>query len=199
MPDTMKTKAPNPIRSIENKNPSPFIQFYFEFVHLKQLYRQGWLVRGIPTEHCESVAEHSFAVAVTAMILADSIFPKLDTLKILQMALIHDFGEIYAGDITPGENIPPEEKQQLERDSLTQIFTAFPNGEYYLTLWEEFETGISLEAHFVRQIDKLEMALQASVYEHQQALNLGEFFETAGEGISSPELKSILRELEDLR
>ncbi len=159
----MKTKAPHPISSLQN-NTYPIIRAYFEFVHLKQLYRQGWLARGIPAERCESVAEHTLGVAVTAMFLADSHFPELDSLKVLRMALIHDFGEVYAGDIIPGDAIAPEEKHQLEKDAVTQIFEGLPNGDVYLHLWEEFESGASPEARFVRQIDKLEMALQASVY-----------------------------------
>ena len=133
------------------------------------------------------------------MILADSIFPELDLLKVIRMALIHDFGEIHAGDIIPGDQISPETKHQLERDSLVQIFGSLPNGDIYITLWDEYESCASHEAQFVRQIDKLEMALQASVYEHQHLENLAEFFQSARAGISTPELQSILDELEALR
>ena len=135
MSNTMITKAPNPISTLNKKGLSPIISLYFEAVHLKQLYRQGWLAHGIPAERCESVAEHSFGVAVTAMIVADSAFPELDTLKILRMALIHDFGEIYAGDIIPGDQITPNEKRNAERAALTQIFAPLPNGENYIDLW----------------------------------------------------------------
>ena len=199
MRNTMKTKAPKPISNPNNSSRSPIINFYFEFVHLKNLFRQGWLARGIPDERCESVAEHSFGVAVTAMILADSLFPKLDTLKVLRMALIHDFGEVYAGDIIPGDQVLPEHKHQLEMESQIRIFASLPNGEDYISLWKEFEDGKSPEAHFVRQIDKLEMALQASVYENQHLKNLTEFFQSARIEISSPEIHAILNELEVLR
>lgn len=194
----MKVKASNPASILQNSN-HPLIHTYFEFVHLKQLYRQGWLNRGIPSERCESVADHTFGVAVTAMLLADSIFPNLDSQKILRMALIHDFGEIYAGDIIPGDDIAAEEKSRLEKDAVTQIFEGLSNGKNYLNLWEEFENGASPEAQFVRQIDKLEMALQASVYEHQNLSDLPEFYRSAGAEIFSPEIVSILKVLEALR
>ncbi len=194
----MKTKAPHPVSALQN-NSLPIIQAYFELAHLKQLYRQGWLARGIPAERCESVAEHTFGVAVTGMLLADAHFPELDSHKILRMALIHDFGEVYAGDIIPGDAISPEEKHQREKEAVTRIFKGLPNGEVYLALWEEFETGATAEASFVRQIDKLEMALQASVYEHQNLGDLTEFYRSAGKEISSPELENILKELEALR
>jgi putative hydrolase of HD superfamily len=191
----MKTKAPNPISRLQGSQ-SPIIHAYFEFAHLKQLYRQGWLARGVPEKSCESVAEHTFGVAVTAMLLADAYFPNLDMLKILRMALIHDFGEIYAGDIIPGDQITSEEKHTLEKEAISQIFKGLPNGENYLSLWLEFESGISPEARFVRQIDKLEMALQASVYEHLSFGKLPEFYRSAGQEISTAELQTILQELE---
>ena len=198
MPNKIKTKASNPISTLKSSNISPFIRVYFELNHLKQLYRQGWLLRGIPTEQCESVAEHTFGVAVLAMILADSFFPELNTVTVVRMALIHDFGEVYAGDIIPGDHISSLEKRNLEQDSIIKILARLPNGRDYITLWEEFECGSSPEAQFVRQIDKLEMALQASVYEHQTFENLAEFFISAGSEISSQELRSILKELENL-
>lgn len=83
----------------------PLIEMYFEFNQLKQLYRQGWLKRNIPTSHCESVADHSPGVAVLAMFISEAHFPDLDTLNILRMALIHNFGEIYAGDLTPDDRL----------------------------------------------------------------------------------------------
>ena len=198
MTNQIKTKAPNPVATLRTKNISPFIRCYFEFSHLKQIYRQGWLFRNIPTEHCESVAEHSFGVGVLAMILADSFFPELNISKVVRMALIHDVGEVYAGDIIPGNHISTAEKHKLEQDSIIKIFTHLPNGNDYIALWEEFECCSSPEAQFVRQIDKLEMALQASVYKHQKYENLKVFFNSAGSEISSPELHSILKELENL-
>jgi len=194
----MKAKGLNPIESLQ-RNDNALIHAYFEFVHLKQLYRQGWLARGILTDRCESVAEHTFGVAVTAMLLADAHFPTLDKLKILQMALIHDFGEVYVGDIIPGDQVTPEEKHTLEKRAINQIFNGLPGGEDYFNLWLEFENDTSPEARFIRQIDKLEMALQASVYEHLNLGELSEFYRSASEGISNPELKSILQELESLR
>ncbi len=192
----MQTKAPNPITLIEETESHPFIAAYFEISHLKQLFRQGWLSRGVSTDNCESVAEHSFGVTILAFLLADSHYPDLDSIKVLRMALIHDFGEIYAGDIMPGDNIQPEEKNQLERQSVEQVFGKLPGGNEYIHLWEEYESGITPEAQFVRQIDKLEMILQASIYEHQGWENLAEFFDCSNAKITLPELTHLLENLE---
>jgi putative hydrolase of HD superfamily len=195
----MQIKAPNPIQSLKEKPSSAIITIFFELAHLKQLFRQGWLLHNIPTNRCESVADHTLCVAVIAMLLVDTHLPELDALKVYRMALIHDFGEIYAGDITPGAEIDSRVKHTLEKESVTRIFARLPNGQVYLNLWEEFEKGLSPEARFIRQIDKLEMALQASVYEHQGFGDLSDFYYSAGRAISSPELTDILAELQSLR
>ncbi len=192
----MRTKAPNPISLLDKSAQHPLIAAFFEFSHLKQLYRQGWLKRGIPPANCESVAEHSYGVAVLAFLLAEAYYPELDPLKVLRMALIHDFGEIYAGDFTPGDGIPLEKKNQLERESVQHVFGKLPQGDVFIQLWEEFESGTSPEAQFIRQVDKLEMVLQASIYEHQGWDGLDEFFDCSGLKISLPELRSLFKNLE---
>jgi putative hydrolase of HD superfamily len=177
----------------------PIISTYFDICHLKQLYRQGWLLREIPPEYCESVADHTFGVAMLAMLLAKAHFPELDQARLLQLALIHDVGEVHVGDIVPGAGIGPNEKYQLEKESFSLVFGNIPRREEYQSLWDEYEQGKSPESRFIRQVDKLEMALQASLYEHQLGFDLGDFFTSAEKAIESDELKKILVELENLR
>lgn len=193
----METKASIPISQLSARHLSPLIEAYFELNHLKQLYRQGWLQRGISPTRCESVAEHTFGVAVLALFLADDSV--LDVSKVIRMALLHDFGEIYAGDITPADAIDRDEKRRLERQAAQQVFNKLPRGADYLALWEEYERGASPEAQFVRQIDRLEMVLQASVYEHQALADLSEFYTSVEQALSAPELQSILNELKAMR
>jgi putative hydrolase of HD superfamily len=194
----METKAENPAALFAGQQLPDLIRAYFEFNHLKQLYRQGWLQRGVPRQRCESVAEHSLGVAVLALWLAQAYFPELDADKVLRLALLHDFGEIYAGDIIPGDPVPPERKRALEFESVTQVFAGLPQGEAYLRLWEEFESGDTPEARFVRQVDRLEMGLQAAVYQAQGMPRMGEFFESARESLSDPGLHEILAQVEAL-
>jgi len=195
----MDTKASIPVSQLRMGQVAPLIEAYFEFNHLKQLYRQGWLLRGVPHARCESVAEHTFAVAVLALFLADAHFPELDAPKVLRMALLHDFGEIYAGDITPADGIDRSDKRRLERHAVCQVLSKLPHGSDYIDLWEEYERGASPEAQFVRQIDRLEMALQASVYEHQELADLSEFYTSVEQALSAPALQSILHELKAMR
>lgn len=195
----MQSKADIPSELLESRAASQFVRAYFEFNHLKQLYRQGWLQRGLPPERCESVAEHTLGVVVLAWWLAESRFPGLDVDRVLRLALVHDFGEIFAGDFTPQDEVAPEEKSRLEEDAVRQVFGRLPQGEDYVSLWQEFESQESPEARFVRQIDRLEMAFQASVYEHQGFAPVNDFFASARRSVTQPELKEMLDELEDLR
>lgn len=195
----MQVKAPLPITLLDGKKTLPIIEAYFEFNHLKQLYRQGWLQHGIAGNFCESVAEHSFSVALLALFLADEYHLELDTCRVIRMALIHDLGEVYAGDFTPSDKIEKIQKYQLEKQAILQILNKLPHGAEWIAIWEEYEQGESAESQFVRQVDRLEMALQASVYEHQGLANLSEFFSSVNRSLSAPQLKSIFKALEDLR
>jgi len=195
----MTSKAENPEIFLDKIITHPLISFYFAINHLKHLYRQGWINKGIPPELCESVADHSFGVAILAMVLADSYYPALDQVKLLKMALIHDIGEIDPGDIVPQENISKEKKYQLERATIIRVFRQLGIGELYMDIWDEFETGKSPEAQFIKQIDKLEMVFQAGVYEHLEYGCLEEFFNSVKETVEDQCLKQVMEEIENLR
>lgn len=193
----MRLKAP--LLPCPNPAAGPLIQAYFELNHLKQLYRQGWLRRAISPAQCESVAEHTFGVALLALFLADSHFPALDPLKLVRMALLHDLGEIYAGDMTPADNVPAAEKHRLEAESVQRVLGKLPHAQTYLALWDEFEQGQSAEAQVIKQLDRLEMALQAVVYEQQSQVTLSEFFDTAQAALTTPALLALFAEILSLR
>jgi putative hydrolase of HD superfamily len=193
----MQVKAQNPILFLNDKTESPYIGIYFALNHLKNLYRQGWLLKGIQPMLCESVAEHTFGVAVLAMLLADHYYPDLDKLKLLQMSLIHDLGEIYAGDFTPDDRIEKNEKFHLEKDSIKRLFKDTPLCEEYLNLWIEYEDGQSPEAQLIHLIDKLEMVYQATIYGFQGEQNLEEFYKPLIENPLFPELIQIYKILKD--
>ena len=194
----MQTKADPPARLLDGRTASPFIRAYFEINQLKLLYRQGWLKRGLPIERCESVAEHTFSMAVLAMLLADANFPDLDVHRILRLALIHDIGEIHAGDITPADAVDAIEKHRLEHESVRQVLGMLPNGAEYVALWQEYEDGSTAEARFVKQIDRLEMGLQAGVYQMQGIVDGAEFLNSAEQALIAPELKNLFQELSAL-
>lgn len=190
----MEVKAKNPADQL-GPGTASLLKAYFELNHLKQLYRQGWLKRGIPRDRCESVAEHSFAVAVLALWLAKSHYTHLDTERLVYMALLHDFGEVYAGDIVPSDGIEASEKQRLEYESVRRVFEKLPGGEELCHLWEEFEAGETPEARLVKQLDRLEMGLQAAIYRAQDLGDLQEFSLSAQQALQDEPLIELLEQV----
>ncbi|WP_372364999.1 HD family hydrolase [Candidatus Uabimicrobium sp. HlEnr_7] len=194
----METKGDPPIQFIQDKKPNPIIEFYFELAQLKQLYRQGWLQRGVARQRCESVAEHSFSLTTLAMIVADHLFPELNTEKIMRMCLLHDIAEAYTGDFTPQHQITKTEKQHLEQQAMEQLLAKLARGAYYIELWQEYEEQQTPEAKFVKNMDRLDMILQASIYEYIYKKDLSEFM-SAIEKINCPHIQKIFRDLCEIR
>ena len=150
-----------------------------EYLALKQLPRTGWVRSNV--EHPESVAAHSWGMAILALRLAPK---ELDLIKLLSMCLVHDLPEIIVGDLTPYDNTT--NKAEMERNAMKQL------APEWLELFEEYEVGESEEAKFVKQIDKLDMGLQAILYQNEQGLDLAEFLASAKAKILDPDLLRIL-------
>ncbi|MEA3430249.1 MAG: HD domain-containing protein [Nanoarchaeota archaeon] len=194
----MKTKNMHTSNLLPKKI-NPIIEIFFEYAQLKNLYRQGWLKRGVSKLDCETVAEHSFGVALLGYIIAEEYRPDLDSFRVMKLGLFHEMGEIYAGDIIPSDDISIEDKAKKEFQSVQQVFSGLPNAKKYVDIWLEYEHQETPEAKFVKQIDKLEMALQANLYERMEYTGLNEFFPYVEQRISSPELKPILDEILESR
>ena len=195
----MVTKDGLPADLLPGGAGSPLLRAWFEAAHLKQLFRQGWLKRGVAPERCESVAEHTFGVALLCLLLLDSRDDGLDREKVLRLALVHDLGEIHAGDITPVDGVPADEKSRREREAVRRTLGGLPGGDGHLAAWEEYEAGATPEARFVRQVDRLEMGLQAGIYEHQGLLDPEEFLGSADRALEDPQLRDLFAELLRLR
>ena len=190
----MTEKAPMPLTLLDQDAATPLIQTYFELVQLKQQFREGWLQRGMDQSRTESVADHSFGNALLCLLLMDRE-PGLDVAKVLRMALLHDIGEAYVGDITPQDQVDPVAKKRMESEAVQTILGKFPGGDVFIELFHEYERQDCPEARFVKQIDRLELALQASVYEHQGLVDATEFIAAATKAVTN---HSLLAELATL-
>lgn len=188
----MRVKNDDPIGLIA-KDADPLIRLYFQVNHLKQLYRQGWLKQGrdIPEKQCESVAEHVFCMAILALFVCDAYFPELDKNKVVTMTLIHELGEIKDGDKYVTDPEERTQRKEAERLAITELLADFPDS-VYLELWEEYERGETGEARLVKELDKLEMVMQAAIYQYQHGKNLSEFFLSSDPHIQSPALRALL-------
>jgi putative hydrolase of HD superfamily len=182
-------------RELLSGNNHSIIELFFDFAQLKNLYRQGWLKRGVSRLDCESVADHSFGVALLGYVIAQEYRPDLDARKVMQLGLFHEIGEIYAGDITPRDGVSLEDKFEGEYSSVKKVFSTLSNPDKYLAIWMEQEKKETVEAKFVGQIDKLEMILQANLYQKLNYSNLDEFFSSVKEYINLPELRDIVNSI----
>lgn len=134
---------------------------------LKRAARTGWGQRGVPD--AESVAAHSFGVVFTALTLAQLVNEPLDLGKLLALAALHDLPEALTTDIpTPAwRYLPPGIKTDVERGAMAEMLADTPFAADWLRLWEDLHTNKTAEARLVHDADKLEMYLQAWVYEQQ--------------------------------
>lgn len=159
-------KAENPYAKYKESINNDILKLYFQFNHLKNVYRQGWLkhILGLEYENkVESVADHSWSVTMLAMSVIEKYKLNLDSSRCMKLALVHDFGEIYAGDLMPNEKTK-EEKQRLERKAIDRLLDDVQFENDFKELWLEYENVASPEADFIKQIDKLECMLQAVCY-----------------------------------
>ncbi|BBG92947.1 Metal-dependent phosphohydrolase, partial [Prunus dulcis] len=123
-----------------------------------------------------------YRMGLMALIASD--IPGVDRDKCIKIALVHDIAEAIVGDITPSDGVPKAEKSRREQEALDQMCKLLGGGkiaEEIGELWMEYEGNSSPEAKIVKDLDKVEMILQALEYEKDQGKDLEEFFQsTAG-------------------
>lgn len=107
----------------------------------------------------ESVAEHSWRIALMAMLLADE-FPETDMNKVIKMCLIHDLGEAFLGDIPTFEKTKEDAKR--EEEHYLKWVSGFPEfqKEEFETLLKEMEELKTPEAKLYKALDKMEAVIQ---------------------------------------
>jgi len=144
---------------------------------LKRTARTGWVQRGVAD--AENVAAHSYGVAFTSLMLAETLSEDLDLGRLLAMALLHDLPEAETSDIpTPSWRLlPPGSKSAAEEAALKKIFAKTSSRDDFLELWKELQAAESKESRIVHDADKIDMFLQATVYAEQTGnLQLDEFW-----------------------
>ena len=138
---------------------------------LKRIPRTGWVRSGVKDP--ESVADHSMRTAFLALNICP---PDVNKDKAVKMALIHDVAESIVSDITPFDGVTLEDKFNREDKAFGDICGSLGNDEMHV-MWREMEEGKTPEAKFVKELDKLEMLIQAEEYENlQEGLELDQFY-----------------------
>ncbi|HEX7714415.1 MAG TPA: HD domain-containing protein [Bacillota bacterium] len=143
------------------------VAFIKELDRLKDTTRTAWTKEG----RQESVAEHSWRLAMFAMVLVD-YFPGVDRDRVVRMSLVHDLGEAYEGDISAKIGVSKEDKLKREEAALRKLFAPLPESirSGFLALWREYNDGKSQEAKIVKALDKIETIIQ-----HNQGDNPSDF------------------------
>lgn len=169
------------------------LDVYREALSLKLLPRTGWLQRGVAQP--ESVAEHSFGVALLALLVGATV-PTLDRGRLLAMALLHDLAEARTGDLPRSAQrlLGTDAKRAMEHAAAKGMLAGLPDA--HLALWESYTAQNCLEARLIKGLDRIELLAQALAYERAGHRGLGEFWEGAAAGWDAE--FPILAELADL-
>lgn len=131
--------------------PRDYIDFLNKIEKLKCNTRHSWTSSG----RKESIAEHSFRLAVMAMLCKDE-YPTLDIDKVIKMCLIHDFGEAVTGDVPAF--IKTDEHEEQEAHAVNELIKALPKEtkkEMYL-LFGEMASLSTPEAKLFKALDNME-------------------------------------------
>ena len=171
------------------------LNFFKIAANLKKISRQGWVDK-LSLKNPESVADHSYLMAVIGMVISD--LGNYNSEKIIKMILLHDLAESKIGDYTP-KQLSKKKKNELENNAFNEIIENLPNSIklQYLQIWQEYQQNNSIESKLVHQIDKLEMALQAKIYSEDghSPEKLECFFESAKTDITNSKLKELFTKI----
>ena len=129
------------------------IRFILEIDKLKTILRRTYLLH---VDRAENTAEHSWHLAMMAILLAEHANEPVDVPRVVKMVLIHDIVEIDAGDTYIYDTQGALDKAEREHAAADRLFGMLPSdqGREFRTLWEEFEARQTPEAKFAGALDR---------------------------------------------
>ncbi|MEK6956200.1 MAG: HD domain-containing protein [Nanoarchaeota archaeon] len=160
--------------------------------------RTGWINNNI--NNPESVADHSFRTAILANLFIKNV-PTLNSEKVLKMVLMHDLGESIIGDIVTEDGnhtlLQQSVKDNQEIEAVKMLFNNLD--EMTSSIIIEYIEQKTQESKFVKELDKLEMIIQALEYEMETGKNLNSFWENVEKYFKTPEIIDTFKKLKTLR
>ena len=134
------------------------IDFVLEVDKVKNIFRQTYLADG---KRKENDAEHSWHLALMAVLLKEYANVDVDLSKVVPMVLVHDLVEIGAGDTYAYDEEAAATQEERERAAAEQVFGLLPKDQYQWLkgLWEEFEAYETPEAKFAHTLDNCQPLL----------------------------------------
>ena len=126
--------------------------------------RMKYVIRRTPVGNVsrkENDAEHSFSLALLAMVLEEYADDNVSIDRVIRMALVHDLIEIYAGDTYVYDRAAMETKAAREDDAARKLFGMLPKeqGGEYEALWREFDAEETPDARFAACLDHFQPLL----------------------------------------
>ena len=161
--------------SCENTTISKLLESFHICLKLKSVLRSGFV--SCKRNRKESVAEHSWMLALMVLFIAPHLDKSFSLLKSLKIALIHDLGESFIGDVNLLDLLKSkdlvDEKYREEKKAFSKILGLLDEelGKELLILWEDFEKRGSYESKVVAALDKIEAQLQQNESEETNLEN----------------------------
>ena len=131
------------------------MRFLVEIDQMKNVLRQTLLADG---SHRESDAEHSWHLAMYAMLLSEYAPEPVDVSRVIRMVLVHDLIEIYAGDTFCYDKEGNRDKAAREAAAADQLYALLPADQAgeYRALWEEFDRMDTPDSRFAAALDRVQ-------------------------------------------
>ncbi|MCC7492473.1 MAG: HD domain-containing protein [Fimbriimonadaceae bacterium] len=126
---------------------------------LKSVSRSAWLTDG---SRRENDAEHTWHMAMFALLLPGALGLELDRGRLLELVLCHDLVEVLVGDVNVYDTAARAAQQAKEEAAAAELFGLLPADlrDFVAGCWQEFEHGDSPEARFARGLDRLQAISQ---------------------------------------
>ncbi len=140
---------------IKDKKIQNQIKFAITIDEMKNIFRRNLLADG---SRRENDAEHSWHLAMLAMLLEEYSAEKIDIERVLKIALIHDLIEVYAGDTFAYDVKGNEDKHEREIQAAEKLFGVLDpvQGAQIRELWDEFEAMETAESKYANAIDRIQ-------------------------------------------
>ena len=135
-----------------------------QFAFLQEIDKLKSILRATPltdNSRSENSAEHSWHIAMYALVLADQADPEVQIDRVIKMLLLHDIVEIDAGDAPIHAQIDASIQDAKEQAAADRIFGLLPDDQAsaFRTLWDEFEAAETPDAIFAKSIDRVQPLL----------------------------------------
>ncbi|MGE0491423.1 MAG: HD family hydrolase [Vulcanimicrobiota bacterium] len=134
------------------------LEFLAEIDKLKNIQRQTLL---LDKSRRENDAEHSWHLAMLAIVLAEYSNEPVDLTRVVKMVLVHDLVEIDAGDSYAYDPEAQVDKHERELAAADRVFALLPpdQASELRRLWDEFEEGATADARFASALDRFQPLL----------------------------------------